>query len=78
MGVMEKEVIGKLFLIATSPAESAWGIAVHTAQRLAIEADQLSWDCRRRRRGRGIEGGAGDRDPDLSELWDHGADADRS
>ena len=40
--VMEKEVIGKLFLIATSPAESAWGIAVHTAQRLAIEADP-SW-----------------------------------
>jgi homoserine O-acetyltransferase len=37
--VMEKEVIGRLFLIATSAAESAWGIAVHTAQRLAIEAD---------------------------------------
>jgi homoserine O-acetyltransferase len=40
--VMEKEVIRQLFLIATSPAESAWGIAVHTAQRLAIEADP-SW-----------------------------------
>jgi len=40
--VMEKEVIRQLFLIATSPAESAWGIAVHTAQRLAIEADG-SW-----------------------------------
>jgi homoserine O-acetyltransferase/O-succinyltransferase len=40
--VMEKEVIGCLFLTATSPAESAWGIAVHTAQRLAIEADP-SW-----------------------------------
>src|SRR6201991_321897 len=40
--VMEKEVIQQLFLIATSPAESAWGIAVHTAQRLAIEADS-SW-----------------------------------
>lgn len=37
--VMEKEVIGRMFLIATSPTESAWGIAVHTAQRLAIEAD---------------------------------------
>ena len=36
---MEKEVIEKLFLIATSPSESAWGVAVHTAQRLAIEAD---------------------------------------
>lgn len=37
--MMEKEVIEKLFLIATSPSESAWGVAVHTAQRLAIEAD---------------------------------------
>jgi homoserine O-acetyltransferase len=40
--VMEKGVIGRMFLIATSPSESAWGIAVHTAQRLAIEADG-SW-----------------------------------
>lgn len=40
--VMEKEVIEKQFLIATSPSESAWGVAVHTAQRLAIEADH-SW-----------------------------------
>jgi len=37
--VMEPERIEKLFLIATSPTESAWGIAIHTAQRLAIEAD---------------------------------------
>lgn len=37
--VMERDVIKKLFLIATSPSESAWGVAVHTAQRLAIEAD---------------------------------------
>lgn len=37
--VMEPSVIAKLFLIATSPSESAWGVAVHTAQRLAIEAD---------------------------------------
>lgn len=40
--VMEKELIEKVFLIATSPSESAWGVAVHTAQRLAIEADG-SW-----------------------------------
>jgi len=40
--VMEKNVVNELFLIATSCTESAWGIAVHTAQRLAIEADQ-SW-----------------------------------
>jgi len=40
--LMEKEVIKRVFLIATSPSESAWGVAVHTAQRLAIEAD-TSW-----------------------------------
>ncbi len=38
--VMESNLIEKIFLIATSPSESAWGVAVHTAQRLAIEADQ--------------------------------------
>ncbi len=37
--ITEPEVIERLFLLATSPTESAWGIAVHTAQRLAIEAD---------------------------------------
>src|SRR6185369_13655701 len=37
--VMEKNIINRLFLLATSPTESAWGIAVHTTQRLAIEAD---------------------------------------
>jgi len=37
--VMERDVIKELFLIASSAAESPWGIAVHTAQRLAIEAD---------------------------------------
>jgi homoserine O-acetyltransferase/O-succinyltransferase len=35
----EPQLIKKLFLIATSAAETAWGIAIHTAQRLAIEAD---------------------------------------
>lgn len=37
--IMEDERIKNLFLITTSAAESAWGIAIHTAQRLAIEAD---------------------------------------
>ncbi len=37
--VAEKNVISNLFLLATSPTESAWGIAIHTAQRLSIEAD---------------------------------------
>lgn len=36
---MENERIQNLFLIGTSATESAWGIAVHTSQRLAIEAD---------------------------------------
>ncbi|MES1216767.1 MAG: homoserine O-acetyltransferase [Bacteroidota bacterium] len=40
--VMEKGVTENLILLATSPAESAWGIAIHAAQRLAIEADD-SW-----------------------------------
>ena len=37
--IMEEAVIKNVFLLATSAAESAWGIAVHTAQRLSIEAD---------------------------------------
>lgn len=38
--IIEPALVQRLFLIATSPSESAWGVAVHTAQRLAIEADQ--------------------------------------
>jgi len=41
--IFEPTVIKKMFLIATSPSESAWGVAVHTAQRLAIEAD-CTWN----------------------------------
>ncbi len=37
--IMEPGVFDKLVLTTTSPRESAWGIAIHTAQRLAIEAD---------------------------------------
>jgi homoserine O-acetyltransferase/O-succinyltransferase len=37
--IIEKNIIKNLFLLATSAAETAWGIAAHTAQRLAIEAD---------------------------------------
>ncbi len=42
--VMESERIENLFLITTSAAESAWGIAIHTAQRMAIEADSTWMD----------------------------------
>lgn len=37
--VMEPKVLEKMVLMNTSARESAWGIAIHTAQRLAIEAD---------------------------------------
>jgi homoserine O-acetyltransferase len=37
--VMEPDMINNLVLLSTSATESAWGIAVHTAQRMAIEAD---------------------------------------
>lgn len=37
--VMEPAVFDKLVLTTTGARESAWGIAIHTAQRLAIEAD---------------------------------------
>jgi len=43
--VIEKDVIENLFLLATSATESAWGIATHTAQRLAIEADSTWGDA---------------------------------
>ena len=39
---MEEDRIENMVLLSTSAAESAWGIAIHTAQRMAIEADQ-SW-----------------------------------
>lgn len=42
--LMEPLKIGQLFLLATSPSESAWGIAVHTAQRLALTADP-TWNA---------------------------------
>jgi len=40
--VSEPAIFDKLVLVATGAKESAWGIAIHTAQRLAIETD-LTW-----------------------------------
>ncbi len=40
--LMEPEVPQRLFLLATSASESPWGIAIHEAQRMAIEAD-ITW-----------------------------------
>lgn len=37
--VMNPDLCQHLFLITTSARESAWGIAIHTAQRMAIETD---------------------------------------
>jgi homoserine O-acetyltransferase/O-succinyltransferase len=37
--LIDPELIQKQFLIATSAREAAWRIAIHSAQRLAIEAD---------------------------------------
>lgn len=37
--VMEPKIFERTILMNTSARESAWGIAIHTAQRLAIEAD---------------------------------------
>jgi homoserine O-acetyltransferase len=42
--LMEPERVDRLFLITTGASESAWGIAIHTAQRLAIEADKTWQD----------------------------------
>ncbi|HJW16801.1 MAG TPA: homoserine O-acetyltransferase [Flavisolibacter sp.] len=41
--LMQAQLIEKQFLIATSARETPWGIAIHTAQRLAIEADN-TWE----------------------------------
>ncbi len=40
--ITEPAVFEKMILVSTSSQESAWGIAIHTAQRLAIETD-LTW-----------------------------------
>jgi homoserine O-acetyltransferase/O-succinyltransferase len=37
--IQEPDVFENLVLLSTSAKESAWGIAIHTAQRLAIETD---------------------------------------
>jgi len=40
--IAEPQIINSIVLVATSAKESAWGIAIHTSQRLAIETD-LTW-----------------------------------
>jgi len=57
--VMEKNVIQNLFLLATSATESPWGIAVHTAQRLAIEADPTWKDASANAGSKGLKAARG-------------------
>jgi homoserine O-acetyltransferase len=57
--LMEPQLIHELFLIATSAAESAWGIAVHTAQRLAIEADPTWMDRNEEAGAKGLRAARG-------------------
>ena len=49
--VMEPLVMEKIYLVTTSASESAWGIAVHATQRLAIEAD-ATWKDERNDAGK--------------------------
>jgi homoserine O-acetyltransferase len=53
--VEEKGEIDNLLLLTTSAAESAWGIAVHAAQRLAIEADATWKDLNVRAGSKGLK-----------------------
>ncbi|MCE3279838.1 MAG: metX [Bacteroidetes bacterium] len=53
--ITEPAVFKKLVLVATSPQESAWGIAVHTAQRLAIEADPTWKDPHEKAGAKGLK-----------------------
>ena len=53
--IMEPNVIQKMFLIATTAAESAWAVAIHTAQRLAIEADTTWKDAKPNAGAKGLK-----------------------
>ena len=53
--IMEPTVVQKMFLIATAAAESAWAVAIHTAQRLAIEADSTWKDAKPNAGAKGLK-----------------------
>lgn len=53
--IAEPAIINNLFLLATSAAESAWGIATHTAQRLCIEADCTWQDANEKAGAKGLK-----------------------
>jgi homoserine O-acetyltransferase/O-succinyltransferase len=51
----EPTVFHNMVLVATGARESAWGIAIHTAQRLAIEADVTWNELNPRAGGKGLK-----------------------
>ncbi len=53
--IAEPTIFKNLFLLATSAAESAWGIATHTAQRLCIEADCTWKDASEKAGAKGLK-----------------------
>lgn len=53
--IAEPAIFKNLFLLATSAAESAWGIATHTAQRLCIEADCTWKDANEKAGAKGLK-----------------------
>lgn len=53
--IAEPAIFKNLFLLATSAAESAWGIATHTAQRLCIEADCTWKDTNEKAGAKGLK-----------------------
>ncbi|MGL4597550.1 MAG: homoserine O-acetyltransferase family protein [Bacteroidia bacterium] len=53
--ILEKDICTHLILVATSARESAWGIAIHTAQRLAIETDVTFGENRAEAGARGMK-----------------------
>jgi homoserine O-acetyltransferase len=57
--VMEPEFVKQLFLIGTSAQESAWGIAIHATQRLAIEADQTFGEPSEKAGAKGLKAARG-------------------
>ncbi len=59
MAAIFPESIEKIALLVTSARESAWAIAIHQAQRLAIEADQTWRDDRDRAGAAGLEAARG-------------------
>lgn len=53
--IIEPAVFDNLILVATSAKESAWGIAIHTAQRMAIETDTTWKDATKEAGTKGLK-----------------------